>query len=132
MSKLAPGVLFGVLIFVSASGSTVAVNRKAQGIVAGLQKDQAALLGKFPALTRIDGVIRADCAAQNKGKLATDDFCGCASAVTVSLWRSGMDPKMMPRLNDYLKNPTEAGANAFLQYQGPELYRPVCTEASKR
>ena len=132
MGKLATGVLAGVLILVSASGSAVAANRKAQEMVAGLQKDQATLLAKFPALTRIDGVIRADCAGQNKGRLATDDFCGCASTVTMSLWRSGMDPKMMPRLQDYLKNPTEAGANAFVQYQGPELYRPVCTEASKR
>jgi hypothetical protein len=39
---------------------------------------------------------------------------------------------MLPGLNDYLKNPTEAGASTFLQYQGPELYRGICTEASKR
>ena len=132
MSKFASGVLVGALVFVSASGSAVAANRKAQKMVAGLQMDQAALLAKFPALGQVDGVIRADCAAQNKGKLATDEFCGCASAVTMGLWRSGIDPKMMPRLNDYLKKPTEAGAKDFLQYQGPELYRGVCAEASKR
>jgi hypothetical protein len=101
-------------------------------MVAGFTSDQATLLTKFPALVRIDGVIRSDCAAKNEGKLATDEFCGCASAVAMSLWRSGLDPKMMPRLNAYLTDPTEAGAAAFLQYQGPELYRPLCTKAAKR
>jgi hypothetical protein len=77
-------------------------------------------------------MIRSDCAAKNEGTVATGEFCGCASAVTMSLWRSGVDPNMMPRLNDYLRNPTEAAAAAFLQYQGRELYKPICTEADKR
>jgi hypothetical protein len=114
------------------SGAAVAANRKAQQTVAGLAKDQGTLLAKFPALVRVDDAIRSDCAAKNQGQLATDEFCGCASAVTMGLWRSGLDPNMMPRLNDYLRNPTEAGAAAFLRYQGPELYGPLCREAAKR
>jgi hypothetical protein len=35
-------------------------------------------------------------------------------------------------LNAYLKAPTDEGAAAFLQYQGPELYRPLCTQLTKR
>jgi hypothetical protein len=132
MNKLVASVLVGAFICVTAFGPATAANRKAQDMVAGLQKDQATLLAKFPSLAQVDGFIRAECAAQNKGKLATDDFCGCASAVTMGLWRSGADPKMLPRLNEYLKSPTEVAAKEFLQYQGPELYRPICTEASKR
>ena len=101
-------------------------------MVAGFQKDQAALLAKFPALAKVDEAIRADCAAQNEGKLLSGDFCGCASAVTMSLWRSGMDPKMLTRLTDYINNPTDEGANEFVQYQGPELYRPLCAKATSR
>ncbi len=132
MRKSAIGVLLGAVVCLTTAAPAVAANRKAQEMVAGMVKDQSALIVRFPALAQIDGVIRSDCAVKNDGNLSTGDFCGCASAVTVGLWRSGVDPKMMPRLNDYLKNPTEAGAKAFLQYQGPELYRPICTEASKR
>jgi hypothetical protein len=132
VKKLVIGTLSGAVVLLTASGAAVAANRKAREMVAGTEREQAALLAKFPALVQIDNVIRADCASKNEGKLATDAFCGCASAITMGLWRSGLDPKMMPRLNDYLQNPTEAGAAAFLQYQGPELYRPICTEASKR
>ena len=132
MKKSATGVLLGAAMCLLVSGPTAAANRKAQQMVAGLTKDQAALLSKFPAMVQIDSVIRSDCAAKNQGKPATEEFCGCAAAVTMGLWRSGADPKMVPRLNDYLRNPTEVGATAFLQYQGPELYRPICTEATKR
>ena len=132
MKNSATGVLFGAAMCLLLSGPAVAANRKAQQMVAGLTKDQAALLTKFPALAQIDGVIRSDCAAKNQGRVATDEFCSCAAAVTMGLWRSGADPNMMPRLSDFLRSPTEAGATAFLQYQGPELYRPICMEATKR
>jgi len=114
------------------SQAAVAGNRQAQERVAGFKRDQAALIARFPALSQIDTAVRDDCASQNKGKLATDDFCGCAAAVTTGLWRSGMDPNMVPRLTAYLNNPTESGAKEFLKYQGPELYRPLCNEARKR
>jgi len=116
-------------IFLTIAGSASAANRKAQEMVAGLTKEQAELLIKFPALAQIDNEIRSDCAAKTKGRAATDDFCGCAAAVTMGLWRSGADPNMVPRLTDYLKYPSPATAKGFLQYQGPELYRGVCTEA---
>jgi hypothetical protein len=132
MKVSATGVPLGALICLMVAGSAEAANRKAQQMVAGSTKDQAELLAKFPALMHVDKAIRADCAAKIEAKLATEEFCGCAAAVTLSLWRSGADPKMIPRLNEYLKNPTEAGATLFLQYQGPELYRPICKEATKR
>ena len=132
MSKSAATILFGVISLVALSGSAAAANRKAQEMVAGLTQEQATILSKFPALAQIDSEIRADCSAKNKGRLPTDDFCGCASAVTMSAWRSGIDPNMVPRLTEYLKNPTADAAKAFLQYQGPELYRGLCEQATKR
>ena len=89
------------------------------------------LLANFPSLAQVDGEIRADCAAKNSGKAATSAFCGCASALTMNAWFSGIDPKMIPRLNSYLKKPTSAGAKTFLKYQGPELYAGACTELLK-
>lgn len=130
MSKLAAAVLVCVSIGLIASDPVAAANRKAQDMVADFRTDQAALLAKFPALVKIDGVLRADCAAQNEGKPASGDFCGCASAVTTGLWRSGVDPKMLPRLTNYINNPTDEGANEFVRYQGPELYRSLCVKAT--
>ena len=131
MKRKPTSVFLATLMCVSLCAAAEAANRKAQQMVAGALKDQATLLAKYPALSRIDGVIRSDCAARNPGKLATDDFCGCAAAITTGLWRSGVDPNMVPRLTEYLKNPTDAAATSFLQYQGPELYRPICAEAAR-
>ena len=38
---------------------------------------------------------------------------------------------MVPRLDEYLNDPTEEAAKAFLQYQGPELYKPICSAGTK-
>lgn len=130
MAKLACILLVTALVCLT-DQAAAASNRQAQERVATFKKEQAALLAKIPGLSPIDSVVRQDCAAQNKGKLATDDFCGCAAAVTMGLWRSGRDPNMVPRLTAYLNNPTEGGARDFLKYQGPELYRPLCGLASK-
>jgi hypothetical protein len=127
----AVGILTGGVLMLAIGGPAVGANRKAGDMVESSMKEQAALLARYPALTQIDGAVRADCAAKNSGKLPTSDFCGCASAVTMQLWRSGMDPKMMPRLQSYLKNPTEPAAAEFVQYQGPELYGPVCKVSGK-
>ena len=124
-------ILFASSFLVLAGQEAAAGNRQAQGRVAGFEKDQAALLAKFPALSQVDTAVRDDCAAQNKGKLATGDFCSCAAAVTMGLWRSGVDPNMGPRLAAFLNNPTADGAEEFRKYQGPELYRPLCNEAIK-
>ena len=132
MRKSAGIGLLGAVTCLIVPSAALAANREAQDMVAGLARDQARLLARFPALAQIDGFIRSDCAAKNNGKLAADAFCRCASAVTMGLWRSGADPKMVPRLKEYLKNPTETAAAAFLHYQGPELYRPICTEATNR
>ena len=85
MSNATKSISLGVGMCLLVSSFALAANRKAQEMVAGLTKEQAALLASHPALAKIDGVIRSDCAAKTKGRLATDDFCGCAAAVTIAL-----------------------------------------------
>jgi hypothetical protein len=83
----------------------------------------------FPRLREIDGAIRQDCAEKNDGKSPDSEFCGCASVITLSLWMSGVDVQMIPRLQAFLNNP-DASADAFVAYQGPELYGPICHRAT--
>jgi hypothetical protein len=61
----------------------------------------------------------------------TSSSCERPMPSVMGLWRSGIDPTMVPRLTAYLNKPTESGAKEFLKYQGPELYRPLCNEAAK-
>jgi len=110
--------------------AVAAKNRNARSLVNAALSEQAVLIASFPAMAQVDGAIREDCASKAKQDVS-GAFCRCAAAVTLGLWRSGADPKMVPRLNDYLHDPTDAAARALLRYQGPELYSPVCAEGSK-
>lgn len=132
LTPVARVVLVAAFVSAFAPISSASANRKAKEMVGNAVSEQIDLLARFPALTQIDGVIRSDCAANNNGKDAKGEFCGCAAAITMGLWRTGVDPKMVPRLQTYLEKPTEDGAAEFLKYQGPELYVPICTEATER
>lgn len=105
--------------------------RTARERVAAARESSDAIHQSFPRLLEIDAVIRRDCAEKNQGKAADSDFCTCASALTMSLWRSGMDPQMVPRLQTFLNTPGSS-AEQFLAYQGPELYAPLCRLATGR
>jgi hypothetical protein len=113
------------LIGVSANAATIS-KAQAQAQVAAMEKDQADLLAKAPGLLQIDQVVRDDCASKVPGHSSSDKFCTCASAVTMSLWRSGIDPKMVGRLKDVLNGSGELKAPDFVKFEGPELYRPLC------
>ena len=106
--------------------------QEARARVASVRADEARIIERYPALSRIDQAVRSDCAAKNEGTSADSDFCGCAAAVTMSLWRSGIDPQMITRLQDYLSHPETVAPDSFLAYQGPELYRPLCALALRR
>ena len=99
---------------------------EAQNRVLAMERDQESLLAKLPALGPIDQVVRDDCAAKAPGHTGADSFCTCAAAVTMSLWRSGVDPKMIDRLKDFLNGAGTLKAPDFLSFQGPELYQPLC------
>jgi hypothetical protein len=123
-------VSIAVCLWFAQSVSASPTSYKVRDFVERATRDQATLIAKFPALAQVDGVIREDCAAKATGEQASGAYCGCAAAVTMGFWRA-MPDKMLPRLNDYLRDPTAAAARVLLQYQGPELYRPVCTEGTK-
>jgi len=39
---------------------------------------------------------------------------------------TGADPELFKRLEDYVASPDPANVSDFLEYEGPELYRPLC------
>lgn len=122
-------------VLICVAGSTAAVaqssRRSAQDMVRQAEAQHARLLEQAPRLHEIDAAIRADCAAKSNGAASDSAFCGCAVAMTMILWRAGADPQMLPRLLDFA-NGGEATAESFLAYQGPELYRPICSLAGRR
>lgn len=85
------------------------------------------LLEKLPALRSIDQAVREDCAAKVPKRTSSDAFCTCAAAVTISLWRA--DEAMRQRLVDFVKQTGKLSAADFKDFQGPELYKPVCSAA---
>lgn len=122
------------LLFASIAAASVPQSisiREARERVAAAIQSSDALNQRFPRLLEIHSVVRADCAAKNEGQTNDSEFCICASAVTMSLWRSGIDPQMAPRLQTFL-NTSEASAEPFVTYQGPELYAPLCRRATGR
>ena len=98
--------------------------------VTSFQQAAEDLYNKLPRLREIDLVVRQDCAAKNGGQTVDSSFCRCASAVTMGMWRGGIDPSMVPRLEVFLSDPN-ASANAFTAYEGPELYGPLCEIAER-
>jgi hypothetical protein len=102
---------------------------EARNRVTDIQQDHEAILAKYPALAEIDQVVRDDCAAKVPGHTSSDSFCKCAGSVTMSLWRSGVDPKMIERLQAYVAGSGDLKAADFVRYEGPELYSPLCERA---
>lgn len=90
--------------------------------------DQVALQDLYehvPQLRKIGNVVREDCRARTNGHGSSARFCSCAVAVTMRLWRSGIDPNMLRRLQDFIDDPA-ASPHTFTAYEGPELYAPLC------
>jgi hypothetical protein len=117
--------LLALAILISNSAAAQDSSAKARSLVAEMQRDSDGLIQKFPRMSEVDAAIRNDCETKNEGRRADSDFCRCASAVTLGLWRSGADPQMVPRLAIYLNSPN-ASAASLMTYQGPELYSPIC------
>ena len=99
---------------------------EAQSRVKDVEAKDDAVLAQLPALGALIDVVKTDCAAKVPERAKSVTFCECAGALTMELWRSGMDPKMRQRLVDFVNAHDPSKAVDFLQYQGPELYRPLC------
>jgi hypothetical protein len=109
------------------TANALAADKMAQEKVAGMARTRDVLLEERPPLRLIDKAVRADCSVKGKGEAPNGTFCSCGSAVTFSLWVSGMDPKMVGRIDKFLQEPSEQAAAEFAAaYQGPELYGPLC------
>ena len=114
----------------SATAQTITHQQAADKVVA----DQVALEDLYehvPRLRQIGDVVRKDCGARNSGKTADSWFCSCAAAVTMRLWRSGVDPNMSTHLQSFVSDPA-ASPDKFTAFEGPELYRPLCHLAEPR
>jgi len=110
-----------------ATAPAQAQNSKARAMIESSEANMDNLIAKFPALKDIAGVVSNDCASKLPNDAKTDGFCRCGAAVTISLWIAGGDGgKMKEKIAAYINSPTEAGAADFVNYQGPELYKPVC------
>jgi hypothetical protein len=129
--KAAMGIALPLVCLTSSVQAQTISPRAARERVDAARQGAEALYQSFPRLREIDSVIRQDCSEKNHGKSADSEFCGCASAITMSLWRSGVDPNMVPRLQAFLNEP-DASADSFVAFQGPELYGPICRKATGR
>lgn len=116
--------LFGSLMMAT---NALAADKQAQAKVAGTAKARDGVLAEHPPLRLIDKAVRNDCSAKRNGEASDGAYCSCATAVTFSLWVSGMDPKMVGWIDKFLREPSEQAAAKFsASYQGPELYGPLC------
>lgn len=130
MNNFVLALAIGLLGSLAIATETLAADKKAQDIVAGMVRTRDALLGQQPALHLIDTAVRKDCSTKHNSEAPGGAFCSCASAVTFGLWASGIDPNMEGRLTAFLAKPDGAAAEEFAaSYQGPELYVPLCRKA---
>ena len=129
MRKILLTLLLCFIGYTSLAGIAFAADKKARKMVAEMAETRDRLLEKHPAITLIDDAVRKDCVAKGTGAKSDGEYCSCASAVVFGLWMSGIDPKMVGRLNEFLQQPSEQAASAFTNYQGPELYSPLCSMA---
>jgi hypothetical protein len=124
---LALAVAVTALGLVSQGASAATIGKpEAHKRVLFIEKEHANLLQQLPPLHEVDLVIRSDCAAKVSGHSASDGFCTCAAAVTIQVWRTGVDPKVLAHLSDFIRGTGTLKASDFTQYEGPELYRPLC------
>jgi hypothetical protein len=112
-----------------AAQATQRGNQRAQEMVDHAEQRLAQALTRAPRLAEIDAVIREDCAAKGRHITSDSEFCRCASAVTMMIWTLDPGGQMMPKLVDFANGRGDATAQSFLAYQGPELYRPLCSLA---
>jgi hypothetical protein len=91
------------------------------------ESDLDAAVAAHPAYQAVADGIAADCAGKLPDDAKISGFCRCATAVTFAIWRSKIDSgAMLENMNDYLRDPTDAGVAALLRNQGPSLYKSAC------
>jgi hypothetical protein len=101
-------------------------NAQAGQMLSEIRIWNAQLLEAKPALTEVESVVTGDC----RDKLPTDaefvSYCSCARAVVMYLWLRTDSEQMETLVESYVADPSSMTPADFLQYQGPELYKPFC------
>jgi hypothetical protein len=95
-------------------------------MVKNAEAANATLLSNFPSLNAVEGAVIDDCKQHADKSLPIDDYCRCGVAITMALWRTGVDPHLFSLLKSYVADPTSMAPGEFVKYQGPELYGPAC------
>lgn len=85
----------------------------------------AQLLEKSPALVDVEAAVTGDCRSR-RGEAEFVNYCSCARSIVMYLWMNAGDDRMKARVESYAADPSTLTPADFLQYQGPELYKPFC------
>ena len=97
--------------------------------VAATEQENTQFLARYPKMRDVSAVLRGRCASEPSSVGMSQAYCSCGAAVTMSVWRSGVDSKMLERIKDFINGAGILNSESFLQFQGPELYGPLCSSA---
>jgi hypothetical protein len=101
-------------------------NAEAARMLTEIRVWNAQLLEAKPALMDVEAAVLGDC----RDKLPADadfvSYCSCARAVVMHLWLNTGSEQMETLIDSYVADPSSMTPADFLQYQGPELYKPFC------
>lgn len=110
-------------------GAPKAQAESAKSQLAKMQTEIALLTHQKPGLAEVRVFLSGECrkTARSLAEPKQTAFCQCGSTVTLKLWMASK--QMPPILDDYLSAPSDSKLQNLAKYQGPELYKPFCTEA---
>ncbi len=86
----------------------------------------AQLLEAKPALMDVETAVFGDCREKLSENANFVSYCSCARAVVMYLWLNTGSEQMEAVIDSYVADPSSMAPADFLQYQGPELYKPFC------
>jgi hypothetical protein len=119
-----------IIALVSAiAGNASAQEPGAKAQLAEMQANVAELTSQRPAIGNVRVFLAGECrkAFSSLAEPNQTAFCQCGSTVTLTMWLTS--DEMLKILTDYVSTPTDAKLSDLAKYQGPELYKPFCTEA---
>ena len=122
-------LLITALVAAIAGGNALAQEPVAKAQLAEMQANVAELTGQRPAIGNVRVFLAGECrkAFSSLAEPNQTAFCQCGSTVTLTMWLTS--DEMLKILTDYVSTPTDAKLANLGKYQGPELYKPFCTEA---
>jgi hypothetical protein len=111
------------------AGAAEAQEESAKSMLAKMQGEIALLTSQKPGLAQVRVLLSGECrkAFSSLVEPKQTAFCQCGSTATLMMWLAS--DQMPPILNDYLSAPSDSKLSNLAKYQGPELYKPFCTEA---